>query len=267
MLHDTVPVVAPVEPTAQRKKQTYGLSWLVSEPELELILWVMFGVALMLMLLGLVGLVGFLGYKRRVKKHAVTTYPRYYDAGSPQAFGIVAYDTATYTPGFEYEKLRGGSGNCYWTQRPDRRDPDTVRRIPSPQISACSPYYSSKRLISSGMDQNYVQHMPVPSTSYVLADTGTTANSTYQILTFTPDRDTVGNPVVLARRPSTYGECNQDVPCVHGFGSGRASLNECQQASITVGTDQHLVRVSPDLRVSPSIPQKAETFLGRRRPC
>ncbi len=223
-------IIAPAEPNAQKKKQTYGLSWLVSEPELELILWVMFGVALMLMILGLVGLVGFIWYKRRIKKQLkVSTSPRYYDVNRQRAYGVVAYEPAAYTPGLEYEKLRGAGGNCFWTQRPDSRTSGTVRPISSPQVALCSPFCTAKR------QQGYLHHVAVPTSSYRPAEMEPVHSSTYQLVTFAPSVDNGCKPV-------EYDEYLHEVPCIRGIESGRASPGLPNASSpIPLGGDTYLV--------------------------
>ncbi|EUB64554.1 hypothetical protein EGR_00504 [Echinococcus granulosus] len=257
MLHDIEPVFAPAESTAQQKKQSYGLSWLVSEPELELILWVMFGVALILILIGFIGLGGFVCYRRWIKKQIkITTCPRYYDASRQRAYGIVAYDAGTYGPGLEYEKLRGSNGTCYWAQRTESREPGTIRRIPSPQISICSPFCSTNRHGTARVDHNYVHHMSIPSTSYRLTDSVAPINSAYHLVTFAPTLDTMEGSVT--GKPTT---CMQDISCIHGLDTGALSLDGHQRTVLTVTPDRHITGGAPSMSTTSPIPMGNDTFL------
>ena len=257
MLHDIEPSHSHVEPTAQRKKHSYGLSWLVSEPELELILWVMFGVALLLMLIGFVGLGGFVCYRRRIKKQIkITTCPRYYDSSRQRAYGIVAYDTSTYNPGLEYEKLRGSNGACLWAQRSDTREPGTIRRIPSPQISMCSPYCSSNRRITAEMDRNnYIHQVPIPSTSYRLTECTTPLSSGYHLVTFGSSVDPIDGAV--ACKPSA---CIQDVSYIHGVNSGTTSLDRQRRTVLTMSPDRQITGGTSSLGTGSPLPLRNDNF-------
>ncbi|VDK32041.1 unnamed protein product [Taenia asiatica] len=257
MLHDIEPILTPAEPTAQQKKQSYGLSWLVSEPELELILWVMFGVALMLILIGFIGLGGFVCYRRRIKKQIkITTCPRYYDFSRQRAYGIVAYDAGTYGPGLEYEKLRGSNDACYWTQRADTREPGSIRRIPSPQISVCSPFCSANRHGTAGVDHNYVHHVSIPSTSFRLTDGVAPINSAYHLVSFAPSVDTMENAVM--GKPST---CMQDVSYIHGLESGATSLDRHQRAVLTMTPDRQITGAVSSLSTTSPIPMGNDALI------
>lgn len=257
MLHDMESVVSTAEPTAQQKKQSYGLSWLVSEPELELILWIMFGVALLLMLIGFVGLGSFVCYRRRIRKQVkISTCTRYYDANRQRAYGIVAYDASTYSPALEYDKIRGSNGTCYWSPRPDSREPGTVRRISSPQISVCSPYCNSNRHATNGIDHNYVHHLPIPSASYRLAEGAPPMNSTYHIVPFSPPVDSIDGAVIC--KPTT---CVQDVPFIQGMGSGTASLERQPPGVIALPPERQVSTGGSSLGGTSPIPLGNDTFL------
>lgn len=230
------PVVSPSEQGNPQKKQAYGLGWLVSEPELELILWVMFGVALLLMILGLIGLVGFICHKRRVKNQLkVSGSPRFYDANRQS---VLAYDRAPYSPGLEYEKLRpSGSSGCYWPgQQTNSRSTGAVRLIASPQVDICSPYCTAKRAVNHS---SYLQQVVLPNSSYKQATNPSdpAQTSTYQLVTFAPPVNTIG------RRTSF------DVPCIRGLDSKRESGEDCQA--------QDYLTVTP----SPPIPLGGDTYL------
>ncbi|KAM7541073.1 hypothetical protein Aperf_G00000040693 [Anoplocephala perfoliata] len=257
MLHDMESVVSTAEPTAQQKKQSYGLSWLVSEPELELILWIMFGVAVLLMLIGFVGLGGFICYRRRIRKQIkISTCARYYDANRQRAYGIVAYDANTYTPALEYDKIRGSNGTCYWSPSSDSREPGTVRRISSPQISVCSPYCNSSRHTTSAVDHNYVHHVPIPSASYRLAEAGPPMNSAYHIVTFSPPVDSIDGAVIC--KPTT---CVQDVSFIQGIGSTTTSLERHPPGVIAISSDRQASTVGSSLGEPSPIPLGNDTFL------
>ncbi|KAM3178281.1 hypothetical protein ACTXT7_002865 [Hymenolepis weldensis] len=247
MLHDIDPASSLAEPSVQQKKQSYGLSWLVSEPELELILWVMFGVALLLMLIGIVGLGGFVCYRRRIKKQIkITTGPRYYDINRQRAYGVVAYDTNAYSPAVEYDKIRGLNGSCYWSPRPDSREPGSVRRISSPQISVCSPYCNANRHATTAVDHNYVHHVP----SYRLAESGTSMNSAYHLVTFAPPGESID------------GICKpSDISFIQGMDSGATSLERHPPGVIAISPDRQLSNGGSSLGGTTPIPLGNDTFL------
>ncbi|VDN97067.1 unnamed protein product [Rodentolepis nana] len=247
MLQDMDPASSLVEPPAQEKKQSYGLSWLVSEPELELILWVMFGVALLLMLIGFVGLGGFVCYRRRIKTQIkIATGPRYYDVNRQRAYGVVAYDTNTYSPAVEYDKIRGLNGSCYWSPRPDSREPGSVRRISSPQISVCSPYCNTSRHATAAVDHNYVHH----ASNYRLPERGTPINSAYHLVTFAPPGESID------------GICKtSDISFIQGMDSGAISLERHPSDVITMSPDRQLSNGGSSLGGTTPIPIGNETFL------
>lgn len=197
--------------------QTYGLSWLVSEPELEIILWIMFSVALLLMLFGIIGIFVFLWYRKRLKrKLKIDSGQRFYDEGHSRTLGIVAYETNPYSGGDEYEKLKHNTG--YWVQNPGLNG--TVRLTSNPRLHYCQKYGNCQRRISnfSGFDEDQGNlNGPVVQTTYGSSSDGDTytpvLTSNCKVAAFTP----VGTPTISSMRirDTELHECLEEVLFCH----------------------------------------------------